>query len=214
VPNTFVLALAALGCPPRPLNSPPPPNRPEPSIGWSLQSLYTRVSHAANDVKWHQCKLDILNIRWWCCQCHKDRPTTLRALKNSPRYPELVGWGLTALLTQNRSYRACKFVGIFHSKDIPSLRSTPTHVELTTSRIYYYQCYQHSTKTQSPVFCRSQHVYDIFNTSCLGVILQVRPWWHVYTTEWCGCILTVSRICQGGFPLPYLRFSSSWVSFS
>jgi len=25
----------------------------------------------------------------------------------------LVGWGLTALLTQNRSYRACKFVGIF-----------------------------------------------------------------------------------------------------
>jgi len=26
----------------------------------------------------------------------------------------LVGWGLTALLTQNRSYRACKFVGIFH----------------------------------------------------------------------------------------------------
>jgi len=28
----------------------------------------------------------------------------------------LVGWGLTALLTQNKSYRACKFVGIFHSK--------------------------------------------------------------------------------------------------
>jgi len=28
----------------------------------------------------------------------------------------LVGWGLTELLTQNRSYRACKFVGIFHSK--------------------------------------------------------------------------------------------------
>ena len=27
-----------------------------------------------------------------------------------------VGWGLTALLTQNRSYRASKFVGIFHSK--------------------------------------------------------------------------------------------------
>jgi len=24
----------------------------------------------------------------------------------------LVGWGLMALLTQNRSYRACKFVGI------------------------------------------------------------------------------------------------------
>ena len=24
----------------------------------------------------------------------------------------VVGWGLTALLTQNRSYRACKFIGI------------------------------------------------------------------------------------------------------
>jgi len=28
----------------------------------------------------------------------------------------MVGWGLTALLTQNRSYRACRFVGIFYSK--------------------------------------------------------------------------------------------------
>ena len=32
-PNTFVLALAALGCPPRPPNIPLPPNIPEPSIG-------------------------------------------------------------------------------------------------------------------------------------------------------------------------------------
>jgi len=31
-------------------------------------------------------------------------------------FPEMVGWGLTALLTQNRSYRACRFVGIFYSK--------------------------------------------------------------------------------------------------
>ena len=30
----------------------------------------------------------------------------------------LVGWGLTAFLTQNRSYRACKFVGIFHSSKL------------------------------------------------------------------------------------------------
>jgi len=30
----------------------------------------------------------------------------------------LVGWGLTALLTQNRSYRACRFVGIFYSRYI------------------------------------------------------------------------------------------------
>jgi len=28
----------------------------------------------------------------------------------------LVGWGLTALLTQDRSYRACRFVGIFYRK--------------------------------------------------------------------------------------------------
>ena len=28
----------------------------------------------------------------------------------------LVGWGLMALLTQNRSYHACRFVGIFYSK--------------------------------------------------------------------------------------------------
>jgi len=28
----------------------------------------------------------------------------------------LDGWGLTALLTRNRSYRACRFVGIFYSK--------------------------------------------------------------------------------------------------
>jgi len=44
------------------------------------------------------------------------------------------------------------------------------------------------------------------------------PWRHVYTAEWCGCILTVSCIMcdmyQGGFPLPSLQFSSSWVSFS
>jgi len=34
------------------------------------------------------------------------------------------------------------------------------------------------------------------------VILQLGegPWWHIYTAEWCGCILTVSsRICT---PLP------------
>jgi len=41
----------------------------------------------------------------------------------------------------------------------------------------------------------------------------LQPWWHVYTGEWCSCILTVSHICQGVFPLPALQFSSSWVSF-
>ena len=36
--------------------------------------------------------------------------------KDSARVGWLVGWGLTALLTQNRSYRACRFVGIFYSQ--------------------------------------------------------------------------------------------------
>jgi len=38
-----------------------------------------------------------------------------RSNHNEP-YTRLVGWGLTALLTQNRSYSACRFVGIFYSK--------------------------------------------------------------------------------------------------
>ena len=40
-------------------------------------------------------------------------PTTTAS---TTRVGWLVGWGLAALLTQNRSYRACKFVGIFYSK--------------------------------------------------------------------------------------------------
>jgi len=40
------------------------------------------------------------------------------------------------------------------------------------------------------------------------------PRWHVYITEWCGCILIVSRICRVGSPLHSLWFSSSWVSYS
>jgi len=40
--------------------------------------------------------------------------TTIQHTANANGW--LVGWGLTALLTQNRSYRACRFVGIFYSK--------------------------------------------------------------------------------------------------
>ena len=43
-----------------------------------------------------------------CCQCSDSDSDTPAGW--------LVGWGLTALLTQNRSYRACRFVGIFYSK--------------------------------------------------------------------------------------------------
>jgi len=44
---------------------------------------------------------------------HRARQVT-HSNKNFSRNGWLVGWGLTALLTQNRSYRAGKFVGIFH----------------------------------------------------------------------------------------------------
>ena len=50
---------------------------------------------------------------------HSSRPSSV-ALQPSALwvlpFSWLVGWGLTALLTQNRSYRACRFVGIFYSK--------------------------------------------------------------------------------------------------
>jgi len=29
------------------------------------------------------------------------------------------------------------------------------------------------------------------------------PWSHVYSAEWCGCILTVSHICPGWFPVAF-----------
>jgi len=44
----------------------------------------------------------------------KQRMTIMITTMTSPGW--LVGWGLTAILTQNRSYRACRFVGIFYSK--------------------------------------------------------------------------------------------------
>jgi len=45
-------------------------------------------------------------------------PLLAALLSKRPSFPAgwLVGWGLTALLTQNRSYHACRFVGIFYSK--------------------------------------------------------------------------------------------------
>jgi len=49
----------------------------------------------------------------------KEWQRLLRAGSHTPASQQvgwLVGWGLTALLTQNRSYRACRFVGIFYSK--------------------------------------------------------------------------------------------------
>jgi len=47
---------------------------------------------------------------------HPPSPVVRPEIITFRRQAGLVGWGLTALLTQNRSYRACKFVGIFHSK--------------------------------------------------------------------------------------------------
>jgi len=70
----------------------------------------------------------------------------------------------------------------------------------------------------SPVsldFCCYQQFYDICNMSCLGVILQVRRHGGMSTPQNGVAAYSqyhVSHICQGGFPLPSLRFSSSWVS--
>ena len=48
---------------------------------------------------------------WTSFQSHSDE-----CCQSTEQAGWLVGWGLTALLTQNRSYRACRFVGIFYSK--------------------------------------------------------------------------------------------------
>jgi len=53
--------------------------------------------------------------------------------------------------------------------------------------------------------------------SCLGVTLPVRGRDDMSTPQNGVAAYSqshVSRICQGGFPLPSLRFSSSRVSFS
>jgi len=68
----------------------------------------------------------------------------------------------------------------------------------------------------SLVFRCYQQVYDIFNMSCLGVILQVRGCDGMSTPQNGAAAHLqshVSCICQGGFPLPFLQFSSSRVSF-
>ena len=52
------------------------------------------------------------------CVFHRNNKHSIKRLQvnNRFRLGIWVGWGLTALLTQNRSYRACSFVGIFYSK--------------------------------------------------------------------------------------------------
>ena len=49
-------------------------------------------------------------------ECNEKKRTENRATVSVSVSGWLVGWGLTAVLTQNRSYRACRFVGIFYSK--------------------------------------------------------------------------------------------------
>ena len=63
----------------------------------------------------------------------------------------------------------------------------------------------------SLVFCCYQQVCVIFNMSCLGVILQVRGRDGMSTPQNGVAAYSqshVSRICQGGFPLPSLHFPS------
>jgi len=57
-----------------------------------------------------------------------------------------------------------------------------------------------------------QQVYDIFNMLRLGVILRMRGRDRMSTSQNGAAAYSqshVSHICQGGFPLPSLRFSSS-----
>jgi len=61
----------------------------------------------------------------------------------------------------------------------------------------------------SLVFSCYQQVYDLFNMSCLEVILQVRGRDGMSTRQNGVAAYSRSRICQGGFPLPSLWFSSS-----
>jgi len=59
----------------------------------------------------------------------------------------------------------------------------------------------------SLVFCCYQQVYDIFNMSCLRVILQVRGHDGMSTPQNGAAAYSqsrVSRICHGGFPFSSL----------
>ena len=76
---------------------------------------------------------------------------------------------------------------------------------------------RHGVVSLSLVFCCYQQVYDIFNMSCLGVILQVRGCDGMSIPQNGAAAHSqshVSRICQRGFLLPCLQFLSSPVSFS
>jgi len=65
----------------------------------------------------------------------------------------LVGWGLTALLTQNRSYRACRFVScvIIKLGDVTALTKQ-------VKRTWHWQCLTVSEKSQHVfIFCKKKH---------------------------------------------------------
>ena len=69
---------------------------------------------------------------------------------------------------------------------------------------------------ESLVFCCYQQVYHIFNMSCLRVILQVSGHDGMSAPQNGAAAFSqshVSHICQGGFQLPSLQFSSSRMSF-
>jgi len=59
----------------------------------------------------------------------------------------------------------------------------------------------------SIVVCCYQQIYDIFNMSCKGVILQVRGHDRMFIPQDGAAAYShsyVSRFSQGGFPLPSL----------
>ena len=74
----------------------------------------------------------------------------------------LFGWGLTALLTQNRSYRACKFVScvIIKLGDVTALTKQ-------VKRTWHWQCLTVSGKSQHVfIFCKKAQYRRSTSTPC------------------------------------------------
>ena len=99
---------------------------------------------------------------------------------------------------------------------ILEINCTFPYVYMFTSRVILTNCVRFATFSSSlslsVVVCCYQQIYDIFNMSCPGVILQVRSHDGMFIPQNGATAYSqsyVSRFCQGGFPLPSLRFSSS-----
>jgi len=95
----------------------------------------------------------------------------------------------------SRWYNICHCLITFNTVLVFTLCSTLFYTIIVVCLVFY--CYQ--------------EVYDIFNMSCLGVILQVRGCDGMSTLQNGVAAYSqshTSRICQGGFLLPSMWLSS------